>query len=104
VAKQLTGVDEPYHGAPRFWSSQYDLHLQTIGLSAGHDSFVVRGDPATRSFSVIYLKNGCVIALDCVNATLDYVHGRTLVVNAISLPAAERLADGSVPLKQLIGT
>jgi 3-phenylpropionate/trans-cinnamate dioxygenase ferredoxin reductase subunit len=103
VAKLLTGADEPYQEAPRFWSNQYDIHLQTIGLSAGHDSCVVRGDPAARSFSVIYLKNGRVVALDCVNATRDYVHGRTLVVNGISVPAAERLADVSVPLKQLIG-
>ena len=27
------------------------------------------GDPTTRSFSVVYLRAGRVIALDCVNAT-----------------------------------
>ena len=37
--------------------------------SLGHDATVLRGDPATRSFSVVYLKGGRVIALDCVNAS-----------------------------------
>ena len=60
---------------PWFWSNQYDLRLQTVGLSTGYDATVTRGDPAARSFSVIYLKQGRVIALDCVNAVRDYVQG-----------------------------
>ncbi|WP_454648689.1 oxidoreductase C-terminal domain-containing protein [Bradyrhizobium liaoningense] len=31
-----------------------------------------------RSFSVVYLKSGRIIALDCVNAIKDYVQGRAL--------------------------
>lgn len=53
--------------------------LQTAGLSTGHHRAVMRGDPANRSFSVVYLKAGRVIAIDCVNATKDYVQGRTIV-------------------------
>jgi 3-phenylpropionate/trans-cinnamate dioxygenase ferredoxin reductase component len=80
VAKLLTGEEAPYDAVPWFWSNQYDLKLQTVGLSIGHDQTVVRGDPNTRSFSVIYLKHGRVIALDCVNATRDYVQGRAMVL------------------------
>ncbi|MBV8238131.1 MAG: NAD(P)/FAD-dependent oxidoreductase, partial [Sphingomonas sp.] len=69
-------------------------------LSTGHDEVVVRGDIAARSFSVIYLKAGRVIALDCVNATKDYVQGRALVVGGAAI-APERLADASVPLKEI---
>ena len=39
----------------------------------------MRGDPGRRAFSVVYLKDGRVIALDCVNAVKDYVQGRKLV-------------------------
>jgi len=81
VAKLLTGEEAPYDAVPWFWSNQYDLKLQTVGLSIGHDQVVLRGDPAARSFSVIYLKHGKVIALDCVNATRDYVQGRALVLD-----------------------
>lgn len=100
VAKHICGTEAPYHAVPWFWSNQYDLKLQTVGLSTGHDQAVLRGDIAARSFSVVYLKNGRVIALDCVNATKDYVQGRALVIGGVEI-AADRLADASVPLKEL---
>ena len=58
-------------------------------------------DPATRSFSVVYLKQGRVIALDCVNATKDYVQGRKLVETRAT-PDPVRLADAGTPLKELL--
>lgn len=101
VAKSIAGELTAYHAVPWFWSNQYDLRLQTVGLSVGYDATVVRGDPETRSFSVIYLKQGKVIALDCVNATKDYVQGRTLVVDGMSF-APELLEDTSKTLKELV--
>ncbi len=100
VAKAITGVPEPYHAVPWFWSNQYDLRLQTIGLSVGHDQTVLRGDTATRSFSIVYLKGGRVIALDCVNATKDYAQGRALVTSGAT-PSIEALMDTATPLKAL---
>jgi len=100
VAKTITGQDAAYDAVPWFWSHQYDLKLQTVGISAGHEQAIVRGDPGTRSFSVIYVKDGRVIALDCVNTTKDYVQGRKFVTDGIIADPA-RLADASVPLKEL---
>ena len=102
VARAITGNPAAYHAVPWFWSNQYDLKLQTVGLSIGHDAAITRGDPATRSFSVIYLKGGRVIALDCVNMVKDYVQGRKLVESGAVI-APERLADAAVPLKELVG-
>ena len=101
VAKAITGEPEAYKAVPWFWSNQYDLRLQTVGLSIGHDDAVVRGDIASRSFSIVYLRQGRVIALDCVNAVKDYVQGRALVVAGAKVDP-ERLADASVPLKELL--
>ena len=100
VAKTIMGQELAYDAVPWFWSNQYDLKLQTVGLSTGHDAAIVRGDPANRSFSVVYLKEGRVIALDCVNATKDFVQGRKLVVERLS-PDPAQLADASVLLKEL---
>ncbi len=101
VAKVITGQDASYGATPWFWSNQYDLKLQTVGLSTGHDATVLRGDPATRSFSVVYLKQGQVIALDCVNCAKDYAQGRKLVEQRVAAdPAA--LADPAIPLKELV--
>ncbi len=99
AAKTIVGVETSYEAVPWFWSDQYDLKLQTVGLSIGHDQVVQRGDPTTRSLSWIYLKDGAVIALDCVNMTRDYVQGRKLVVDRVVADPA-RLADISVPLKE----
>ena len=101
AAQAILGAPQPYGATPWFWSNQYDLKLQTIGLSTGHDATVTRGDPAQRSFSVIYLKQGHVIALDCVNAVKDYAQGRKLVETRAKI-APERLADTATPLKEMV--
>lgn len=100
VAQTLCGDLTPYKATPWFWSNQYDLRLQTIGLSAGFDGTVVRGDPGTRSFSIVYLREGTVIALDCINCVRDYVEGRMLVERAARIDP-EVLANSSIRLKSL---
>jgi 3-phenylpropionate/trans-cinnamate dioxygenase ferredoxin reductase subunit len=99
AAKTILGVAASYQSVPWFWSDQYDLRLQTVGLSLGHDEAVLRGDPADRSFSVIYLREGRVVALDCVNAPRDYAQGRKLVVDRLAIDP-NKLSDISIPLKQ----
>jgi 3-phenylpropionate/trans-cinnamate dioxygenase ferredoxin reductase subunit len=103
VAKGIVGDEVPYQAIPWFWSNQYDLKLQTAGLSTGHDQAVLRGDPANRSFSVVYLKAGRVIAIDCVNATKDYVQGR-MIVTAGLRATPEQFADTETPLKTLLSS
>ncbi|MGQ0660142.1 NAD(P)/FAD-dependent oxidoreductase [Sphingosinicella sp.] len=100
AALAILGRPQPYSAVPWFWSNQYDLKLQTVGLTIGHDEIVVRGDPAARSFSAIYLRNGRVIALDCVNAVKDYVQGRKLIVGNVS-PSRALLANTNILLKEL---
>ena len=100
AARHICKIKQPYEAFPWFWSNQYDLKLQTAGLSLGHDDTVLRGSPESGRFSVVYLKEGRVVALDCVNATRDYVQGRKLIESR-SLPDREALADPDVPLKEL---
>ncbi|WP_114955069.1 NAD(P)/FAD-dependent oxidoreductase [Sphingosinicella terrae] len=102
AAQIIVGKEAEYSSLPWFWSNQYDLKLQTVGLSHGHDDIVTRGDPAARAFSLIYLRQGRVIALDCVNSVKDYVQGRALVT-AGSVIDRDKLADASVPLKAMLG-
>jgi 3-phenylpropionate/trans-cinnamate dioxygenase ferredoxin reductase subunit len=101
VARAICGDPQPYDALPWFWSNQYDLRLQTAGLSPGHDTTVLRGNPAERSFSVVYLREGRVVALDCVNRTKDYAQGRRLVENRAEIDP-ERLLDAERPLKEIV--
>ena len=101
VAKAICGDEKVYKAFPWFWSNQYDLRLQTAGINLGFDQTVIRGNPEDRTFSVVYLKQGKVVALDCVNMVKDYVQGRKLVEAGAS-PDVARLADKDVPLKELL--
>lgn len=100
AVRHILGDPAPYEAVPWFWSNQYDLRLQTVGLSLTHDDYIVRGDPATRSFSLVYLRQGQVIALDCVNRTKDYAQGRALVLEGSRLDR-EQLANIEIPLKEV---
>ncbi|MEO0871026.1 MAG: FAD-dependent oxidoreductase [Pseudomonadota bacterium] len=102
VAKAITGEKEPYEALPWFWSNQYDLKLQTAGLNLGYDQAITRGDPATRKFTVVYMKEGRPIAFDCVGTMKDYVQGRKLLESRPDRIDPALLADPEVPLKELI--
>ncbi|MYL97130.1 NAD(P)/FAD-dependent oxidoreductase, partial [Novosphingobium sp. FGD1] len=71
------------------------------GINVGFDQTVIRGDMDARSFSVVYLKDGRVVALDCVNAVKEYVQGRKLVEAGLS-PDPAVLADAGTALKELM--
>jgi 3-phenylpropionate/trans-cinnamate dioxygenase ferredoxin reductase subunit len=101
AARAIAGVPEPYRAIPWFWSEQYDFRLQTVGLAHGHDQIVTRGDPSAPGFSLVYLRKGRVIALDCVASVKDYVQGRQLILSGAIVPP-EQLADPAVPLKSLV--
>lgn len=102
AAHALLDRPEPYRAVPWFWSDQYDLKLQMVGLSAGFDEFVLRGDPATqRAFAAFYLKDGHLIAADTVSRPQDFMFAKKLVAARAPLSAAQ-LADESVSLKTLL--
>ena len=101
AARAICGEKEPYDALPWFWSNQYDLRLQTVGIAADFDTTVLRGDPAERKFSVVYLREGQVIALDCVNNTRDYAQGRKLVEARADIEPV-LLADTDVALKEML--
>ncbi len=100
AASDITGNPVAYDAIPWFWSNQYDLKLQTVGLSAGYDTEIVRGDPDSRQFSVAYMRGGKLAALDCVNMVKDYVQGRKAILEGLVLDQ-EQLADASIPIKEI---
>jgi len=100
VAKSICGDAQPYNAFPWFWSNQYDLKLQTAGINVGHDTAVVRGDVATRAFSVVYLRRGRIVALDSVNIVKDFVQGRKLIEAGAS-PDLAQLGNALIPLRDL---
>lgn len=100
AASNICGVESHYSQVPWFWSDQYELKLQIAGLSLGYDQVVLRGDPSSKSFACLYLKDGVLIAIDAINAARDFVHSKALIAKR-AVVDAERLADADVALKDL---
>lgn len=101
VTKEILDKGEDYAAVPWFWSNQYDLKLQTIGLSLGYDQEILRGEPDSGSFTVIYLREGKIIAIDCVNRPADFIQGKAIIQQSIYIPI-EQLSDHSQALKDMI--
>ncbi|ORA26280.1 NAD(P)/FAD-dependent oxidoreductase [Mycobacterium aquaticum] len=101
VARHIAGQPQGDPPVPTFWSDQYDLKLKTVGLNTGYDEVVVRGTPASKSFSVVYLRDGRVTAIDAVNAMKDFAQGKALVRSGADIAPA-LLADPSRPISDLL--
>ncbi len=76
VASEIVGKPQFYDPVPWFWSDQYELKLQMVGISDGYDDTTTVGDVAAAKFSVEYRKNGKLIAVDAVNDGRAYMSGR----------------------------
>ena len=96
----MAGGDVVYDAVPWFWSDQYDVKLQTVGVSEGADETVLRGDPGARKFSVWYLRRGRLLAVDAVNDAAAFAMSRRLVGKTV--PDAKSLADPATDLKSLV--
>lgn len=79
AAQNIVGKQISYEAVPWFWSNQYDVRLQTVGLSIGYDEVVLKGKPADNSFSVFYLKERRIIAVDCINSPRDFIYGKKMI-------------------------
>jgi 3-phenylpropionate/trans-cinnamate dioxygenase ferredoxin reductase subunit len=101
VALNLLGTTTVHDKVPWFWSDQFDLKLIIVGVGYGYDSIIVRGSPATRSFSVCYLRGGELVALDSVNTPKDQMAARKLIA-VHARPNLDKLADPGVSLKDTV--
>lgn len=102
AAATICGRTAVYDEAPWFWSDQYDVKLQTVGICKDrYDTEIMRGDPAEKKFSMFYMRSGRLIAVDSVNAPADHMIARKIIaVGGVVDP--EFLRDPSTDLKALL--
>lgn len=101
AAATLLGRLDDIRTVPWFWSNQGDLRLQIAGLAAGFDHHVVRGEPDSEKFSVVYYRDGQLLAVDAVNNPADYLVVRKALTQGVNIPA-DKAADSSIALKTLL--
>jgi 3-phenylpropionate/trans-cinnamate dioxygenase ferredoxin reductase subunit len=98
IARRLTGHAEDYNAVPWFWSDQRDLKLQMVGLTSGADHIAVRGDPASRAFSVFCFAGDRLLGIESVNRAAEHMFGRRLLGAGESITPQEA-SDASFDLK-----
>jgi 3-phenylpropionate/trans-cinnamate dioxygenase ferredoxin reductase component len=101
AALDILGTPVPHDKVPWFWSDQYHHKLLIVGISQGYDQVVMRGDPATHSFSACYLKGGEFIAIDTVSNARDQMAARKLIAARVR-PDPAKLADPALSLKDCV--
>jgi 3-phenylpropionate/trans-cinnamate dioxygenase ferredoxin reductase subunit len=101
AAANLRGGAVLHDRVPWFWSDQFDLKLLIVGLSHDHDQVVLRGEPASRSFGCCYLRDGELLAMDCINSPKDYMAAKKLIGDRVRCDP-RLLADPAVALKDTV--
>ncbi|KOG39098.1 NAD(P)/FAD-dependent oxidoreductase [Streptomyces decoyicus] len=87
-----------YDPVPYFWSEQFGRFVQYAGHHGDADELVWRGDPTGAAWSVIWLRDGRLVALLAVGRPRDLAQGRKLIERGVALDRA-RAANASLPLK-----
>ncbi len=101
AAKAMCGVPEPYAQVPWFWSDQYDVNLQIVGMPARWSELVLRGDTGTLTFTAFYLDDGTVVGANAVNSPRDIPIARQMIQRKAKVDAAV-LADPEMSLRKLL--
>lgn len=73
VSSSIIGNDLTYKEMPWFWSDQYDLKLQMVGISRNFDEVHIIGSTEDAEFLACYGKEGSLIAVDSVNMSKPFM-------------------------------
>jgi 3-phenylpropionate/trans-cinnamate dioxygenase ferredoxin reductase subunit len=101
AARSMLGGSDPFDELPYFFTDQYDVGMEYVGLHAPGDRVVIRGEPADRALHAFWLDGaGRLTAAMHVNEWDATEHLKRLV-GAAAAPDPQRLADPEQPLDAL---
>jgi len=99
AAASICGKSTIYNTIPWFWSDQYDIKLQMVGLSQGFNQIIIREEESENTkFSIWYFNNDELLAVDGINNAKAYVLGTKFIKGKNKIDKS-KLADSSVPFK-----
>ena len=101
AASTINGLDLPHDQIPWFWSDQYNIKLRIAGVATGYENYVVRGNISEEKFSVFYLKEERLIAIETINDNKSFSVGKKLIKNQTSIPL-DVLEDQNSDLKSFL--
>src|SRR5215213_92242 len=101
AARNMLGHDGTFDRLPYFFSDQYQVGMEYLGLAREWDRVVFRGDPASREFIAFWISDDRVVAGMNVNVWDVADPIRRLISERVTVDD-RRLADPDVPLDQVV--
>lgn len=98
AASNIAGKEQSYESIPWFWSDQYNMKIQMVGLQNSEDDVVVRGNltsPNKNGLSLFYMKESRIVAADCVNRPKEFASAKQLIQSRMKLDAS-KIRDESI--------
>jgi 3-phenylpropionate/trans-cinnamate dioxygenase ferredoxin reductase component len=102
AGRNVAGWRQVYDRLPYFFSDQYDLGMEYVGLSSSNDELVVRGDVDAREFVAFWHRDGVVSAAMNVNVW-DVVEDLKAIITTDRPVDPDRLADPKIEIGDVIG-
>jgi 3-phenylpropionate/trans-cinnamate dioxygenase ferredoxin reductase component len=100
VVAGMLDAERPEAELPYFYTDQYDLGMEYLGLADPADEVVVRGDLEAREFIAFWLHDDRVVAGMNVNVW-DVTDAVKALIRSQRPVDRDRLADPAVPLEEL---
>lgn len=101
IAQVISGQEAEYNHVPWFWSDQYDIKMQMVGIHNGYTHFYQRGEQAEDKFSLFFFRDDKLIAIHSINRPADHMAGRKLITAGVS-PSQEQIEDAGFKLTSLL--
>ena len=103
AARAMLGATDPFAGVPYFFSDQYDVGLEYVGLHGPDDAVVIRGEVEARRFQAFWITPDRRVSAALHMNDWDAIDTiRSLVEDGMPVDVAS-LADESRPLAEAAG-
>ncbi|MBH0122195.1 FAD-dependent oxidoreductase [Rhodococcus sp. HM1] len=100
AAAHIAGRETPPRPAPWFWSDQYDVKLQIVGLLDESDTVVTRKSEDGNGFSLWHYRGDDLVAVEALNDPGAFLTARRLMDRGVS-PAQHTVADESLGIRDI---
>jgi len=101
AARSMCGIETVYDALPWFWTDQYEVSLQLVGLPERWDRTVLRGAMNEGRFIAFYLDRGRVVGAAAAGLPREAQIARRLI-EAGCVVAPDRLADEGLALRAIL--
>lgn len=95
IVHHIMGKPRKEADIPWFWTVQHGVRLQTAGVRHPDDAVIVRGTVEDKKFSVVYLRNGKLSAVDTIDSLKDFMAAKKLIGAGASVDAALASVPGT---------